>query len=897
MDEAPDVSGHVLTRITAGKPQVVLVEGGRGSGRSTTLHDLTAQLHDAGVGILRARCHREESGHAYGVIRQLLDDVEDLPSGTSVGSHEQSERFYRTTRRRSDARPLAIVIDDLRHADGPSLQALTYLSRRLDNLPVALIVVLDSDGPHAGTLADELRQLTYTTTVSMTAYTPDEEVQALRTLSGRTLSEHTLQICRHTTRGVRQAVAVLARQLGSRLPAHDGDIFAAVLTACAITSWQTWYQWLVAEDEQVAAIYRAMLVLEPEASLSSAALLQGLGETAALQAGVMLHRYNLICGEGEHLLHRGFVPHHYRQLPVEDSLQLHASAAQLSTQVGSSARTVAHHLMAAGTELKPDDLAVFRRASNEAMQVGDWPFALRTLRYALLRSSDRSAATGLAVDLHDVQLRTDVNACLQSTVGLVNAGLEPHQIARELAPISHLVLVLSHAPVSHLVRDLAQQDELADEGSPCRRRSFDLAAQALVMGDATSARRLMRTLTSTTSTGRDRDAAGLRAAWALSVAAHGKERERCRALMHEVAPDLVTLSQLDPTVIALAALTATWAEELDAAQLWASEGASVARSEQRYADEGLNLMVRAEAHDRLGDPELAYADALAAEEAFAKVSADRLADVARALAARAALKLGRHEEAQSLVAEVEVHQGAHPYFSAIISSVKGQVCERQGDDTGAMTHLLDCPRYLDAAGIRNPVAVPWRAEVVRIMLRTKRHGVARALCARELESSRTWGAPATVGRALRTHSTVLGREHRLEVLEDSVAHLEEAGLLAEVAHTLSEMSALQALRGDMRAATTSLTRADELKAAVAQVRPIGSTRSACPQISGLTAAEWRVVIKVMEGLSNAAVAKQLYLSKRTIDTHLGRIYRKLGINSRQQLAAVVGTPPPLASSS
>ncbi|WP_344742987.1 LuxR C-terminal-related transcriptional regulator [Streptosporangium vulgare] len=36
------------------------------------------------------------------------------------------------------------------------------------------------------------------------------------------------------------------------------------------------------------------------------------------------------------------------------------------------------------------------------------------------------------------------------------------------------------------------------------------------------------------------------------------------------------------------------------------------------------------------------------------------------------------------------------------------------------------------------------------------------------------------------------------------------------------------------------------------------------------------------------VAERLCLSKRTIDTHLGRIYRKLGIRGRHQLSTALG---------
>ncbi len=60
----------------------------------------------------------------------------------------------------------------------------------------------------------------------------------------------------------------------------------------------------------------------------------------------------------------------------------------------------------------------------------------------------------------------------------------------------------------------------------------------------------------------------------------------------------------------------------------------------------------------------------------------------------------------------------------------------------------------------------------------------------------------------------------------------------------------------------------------------------------LTAAERRVAELVVAGLSSQAVADKLVLSKRTIDTHLGRIYRKLGITGRPRLREAMADPGP-----
>lgn len=53
----------------------------------------------------------------------------------------------------------------------------------------------------------------------------------------------------------------------------------------------------------------------------------------------------------------------------------------------------------------------------------------------------------------------------------------------------------------------------------------------------------------------------------------------------------------------------------------------------------------------------------------------------------------------------------------------------------------------------------------------------------------------------------------------------------------------------------------------------------------LTAQECEVVLAVLTGSSNREVAARLFVSVKTIETHLTRIYRKLGHHSRGQLIA------------
>lgn len=55
----------------------------------------------------------------------------------------------------------------------------------------------------------------------------------------------------------------------------------------------------------------------------------------------------------------------------------------------------------------------------------------------------------------------------------------------------------------------------------------------------------------------------------------------------------------------------------------------------------------------------------------------------------------------------------------------------------------------------------------------------------------------------------------------------------------------------------------------------------------LSAREVQVAVLVARGLSNSDIANSLFISKRTVTTHIERIYQKLGISSRAALATYV----------
>jgi DNA-binding CsgD family transcriptional regulator len=67
----------------------------------------------------------------------------------------------------------------------------------------------------------------------------------------------------------------------------------------------------------------------------------------------------------------------------------------------------------------------------------------------------------------------------------------------------------------------------------------------------------------------------------------------------------------------------------------------------------------------------------------------------------------------------------------------------------------------------------------------------------------------------------------------------------------------------------------------------GSRRRPADGWGSLTATERAVSLLVAEGLTNGAVARRMYISPHTVNTHLRHVFAKLGVSNRVALAAVV----------
>jgi DNA-binding CsgD family transcriptional regulator len=190
----------------------------------------------------------------------------------------------------------------------------------------------------------------------------------------------------------------------------------------------------------------------------------------------------------------------------------------------------------------------------------------------------------------------------------------------------------------------------------------------------------------------------------------------------------------------------------------------------------------------------------------------------------------------------------------------------------------------------------WRSSAALALLQTGLGERARELADEELEIARAFGRPYPLGVALRVAAVVRRDEALLleavEVLRDSPARL-------EYAKALCELGALRRRMGRRTEARDPLLRALDL-ASRCGARPVAErarselvavgARPRRDRLAGrhaLTAAELRVARLAAEGRTNRDIAQALFLTLRTVETHLTSTYRKLDIASRTQLAGAL----------
>ncbi|MER5862962.1 LuxR family transcriptional regulator [Kitasatospora sp. NPDC002040] len=234
--------------------------------------------------------------------------------------------------------------------------------------------------------------------------------------------------------------------------------------------------------------------------------------------------------------------------------------------------------------------------------------------------------------------------------------------------------------------------------------------------------------------------------------------------------------------------------------------------------------------------------------------------------------------------------------------VLGLARHHTGDVAGAVAAFAALAAA-EAGRAGDPTMFRWQPDAIEALV-----------AAGELEAAGRWlervdgrlaAAPGAAAAWDRARGVLLARsgaaERAAELLHRSAAGFGGCGLPVERARTLVARGRFERSRRRQAAARAAWEEAEELFAGAGAQPWLGLVRELLSRLNGtapgadrpveLTAAELRLAVLVGQGASNRQAAGQLFVSLKTVEGTLSRIYRKLGIRRRSQLAAALADGP------
>ncbi|MGO1057063.1 helix-turn-helix transcriptional regulator [Crossiella sp. CA198] len=923
LEREPELSRiqAALESAARGEGRVVVIEGRAGIGK-TRLVQATRELAKArGFGRLQAVGDALESAMAWGVVRQMVERSVSRytgeiraallagPSGDALraldaAATDPSEAELARTLHSlwwvavdlSATRPLLITVDDAHWADLSSAQFLVYLSRRIADLPIALVVATRPPAENTGPLA----QLSVSRQAERVLPRPLSVAALTDLLTVRSAPAPAVVAAVHAASGGNPFLArVLVDELDALgLPLDAPGTAARVGTLGPSTVFRVALGRLPADAVRLAG---AAAVLGVGSDPWQAGAITGLDPAALTAAAEALAAANVLVSDGDQLV---FVHPVVREAVLADlgpvaRTALHARAAVELAAANAPADRVAAHLAQAPRGTLPEAAAVLRKAAVALLAAGDARTATAHLTRAVDEDPDDPA---LRAELGRALLRTGEAARARDELRAAAVGLPDAELVAAAASatavvdgpgvaIAELEAAIRARPAGdrdvgrlHLEARLAVIRSFLPEER--RRSSEHLRGYASLPGGTPDERTLLGLLA---QMGR------YEVAPAAEVAATAS-----RALANGAYFDDATGSTeaMVAWVVALLALisadgTEPARREIDRARLRVrAHGSPVEFAMVANAALFLNW--------RLGEVTAMEAES---EGALAAITCEdpvphviALRATGTHFSAYAALERG---DLAAATAALDRFEAEHPDRPRLMPTIwlhepRALIALGHGDPRQARAQALRQRDLMLAAGL-DPPTIPWRAPAVRAAMLLGNTGEALELAAEQLVIARGWGASTEVGAALRLLAHA-DPDRRLDLLTESIAMLETGPARLELARSLVDLGeALRVARrrGDAREV---LHRGIDLAAdcgsaalrqrAVEALEALGD-RPRRPMFAGpgaLTASERRVAGLAAAGRANREIAQELFVTPKTVENHLGRIYTKLGIAGRRDLA-------------
>jgi DNA-binding CsgD family transcriptional regulator len=913
-EEELELLSAALDGAAAGAGSALLLEGPAGIGKTTVLGAATAAAGNRGLLALRVRGSELERSHAFGGARRLLspgasilgergfrgqgaaaravlEDVVPIDSQAPpqpVEAHQLG--LLAMIGSLCDERgPLLLAADDAHLLDDPTLDLLTMLCVRLEELPVVLAVA-------ARTGTDDLRpplaRLASERSVRRLELAPLGAAgvgSVLERVLGGAVDAELVDASLEATGGNPWFVTALAGELARARPRAIGPSEVRALAPHAIAG---------AVDARVAAVpdgpalARALVTLGDQAELRQAATLAELSLERALEVRDELTAAGILRADElrfAHAIVRDAVAS--AVAPGRQALD-HRRAARLLADEGLSSERVAAHLLdsePAGEEWALEQLV---DAAAVARERGAPALAVRLLERARAEARGDSRQAELLARLGTAELEAGnaPSAVEHLTEALAPGGEPDVDVVRHLAQ--------AHASTGYVERAIETLERALDGPGLSAAGRAALTADFVLLGTlgpevgARSRGRLeaLGEVDDSTPEGRLVLAARARVLTTDGDDLEGTVEVAVRALGDgKLAAESVVWPAWSYATYALIT-----ADRLDAAvrEIERSLETAVARASVGWYCAA--LMLRAEALLRSGPVDRALADAETAVQAALDHELQPLPTSVGCLAG-ARLESGEPEAALRTFAErgLDGELVDHILYFPLLYE-RGRARLAVGDTEASVRDLLDLGERERRWQAPNPGGYPWRVAALRGLRRLGRNEEARALAAGQAAEAERW--PSARARCLALMAGGLAEDDRARAEEHFVAAAairEPATVmlrieaLIELGRTIRQQGERARARPVLRDALAEAERSRASRLAGVAETELRAARGRPPKRTyaddELTPSERRIAELAASGSSNREIAASLFLSVRTVETHLTSAYRRLAISSRREL--------------
>ncbi|WP_432837561.1 AAA family ATPase [Dactylosporangium sp. CA-092794] len=914
----------MVTETRDGGFRALLVHGQPGIGKTRLLSELAAVARHHDYTVCRGQATEFERHVPFGVylaafeplagsadgavdpLTTMMAEVNGRPAAAGIDRYRLFHRVRRLLERQAAGRPVLVVLDDLQWADQSSVELTEYLLRRPPSGPLLIAIgyrsaqapagVVDA-AAHLGDAAGVLA-LAPLTEQDVAALVPDQPV-ARRRLLHLTSGGNPLYLQALIDAGD-ETLAHLAGTGDDRGTPESAllDVLSAELRNLEPELRHVAHAAAVAGDP-VALDLVAWIADRPEPSVASAVdHLNQLGVVTTTDSRLRF-RHPLVRAAAYWMSGPGW------------RTQAHARAADFLRAGHGPLQVLAHH-----TELSArhgDEAAVSTLAKAGAASLHTAPVtAARLLRTALRLMPER----------HDLDARrAELQMALARALGMSGELVESRRLLQDVMRVRGARRVEAVAFSSVVCRLLGQFDEAKallttevvrapDHGWPAAHALVELAAVELARKDPAGAShyalRALRAVAGIDDTALESAAYGLLALSHLQRGeiADAQQYADRSAWLVDAASDAVVLPYIE--LVAPLAWVEMHLQRYDTAARHLDRGTDIAYRNGRSHSIPYLLIVAAALHTRRGRLHDAVNAASEAQEASRLVHSPETSAMASALRLRPVLWREGPRHALALAEQLgPAERPRSGWWSELVHLDLATVYQAAGN---AEMCLAELDRSESQQTTTDAVAyrLALRALATTDLGSPK---LGRDLAEDAVAEAERMGLSHQLGAAYDARARVLAQSGAVDDAArdaaDAAAYFADAGTRVEEASARHLAGEQYARAGKQDLAGEELGRAKVLYAAcdaawlsstlgrderrLAAMRPRRSRAAdgdtgAGDGLDTLTEREREVADLAGLGLTNREIAGRLYLSQKTVEAHVSRVFAKLGVRSRAALA-------------